>query len=165
MGPQGTQGSSGPQGPAGPAGPSDAFVANQTANVTLGGPGGPPQPIVSLSLPAGSYVLNGFVNGQVVGPSPQFAQILCDVENTRIGNSHVGPGTPLTTDVSYTAALFSLQPGVSPPERIISAQPMVGAFTLADPDTVSLWCAADNAITLYNGTMTAVRVSTLTTQP
>jgi hypothetical protein len=137
----GPTGAEGPTGPTGQTGPSNAFY-------TTGFPGTPLgtsfETILSLSLPAGQYVLNGsmqFANNAVsaiVGCSvflgvtqenPSFAQQMPNVANAKI------------------------------------EIPVTSAFTLASTTTVSVQCAASVALGAVPqpSSMAATHVGSLTT--
>jgi hypothetical protein len=136
----------GVQGSAGAPGPSDAFVATNGTPSNLGG--GVRASIVSLSLRAGRYVVNAAVDLDGDGR--------CHIESST--GVHLSEYAELST------------PSVLGANTIRATIPILAAFTLTSADTVSVSCQNFDApgtrdLFIVNGTMTAVRVGTLTVQP
>jgi hypothetical protein len=88
QGPQGEQGTRGEQGvdgvdgDVGPRGPSDAYYA-------FDNPGSVNEKEVTLSVPAGNYVVNGSM-GVASDDAVDYANVLCFLSNTNIGSGDIG---------------------------------------------------------------------------
>lgn len=136
MGEQGPPGPAGPQGPRGPAGLSHAYTASYGGGATLQ-PGGPSVQIVSIALPAGSYVLNARVLGSVNTYSP----LTCTVGTA----TTIADGFPsMADDVNVTTVLI-----------------LLGAITLPAPTEVQVLCSlAFNGVsaTITNAQLVATLV-------
>jgi hypothetical protein len=111
-GPQGLQGAAGPtgatgpSGPQGPAGPSDLYVARASGVDISGG-----STVLTLSVPAGSYLINAKVEIENLDLTNQeaFCELSTgDVSRIHQGDTDADPATiPLldTTTVSATTAI------------------------------------------------------------
>jgi hypothetical protein len=144
---QGVTGPSGPTGatgPTGPTGPSQAFVPTPTSfnaqlldDVT-------PTTVESLSLPAGSYVLNAAVSvaGNNGGADESVRCLL-------VGNHVQTLGPEFLTKIGNLGA---------------ATVPVTSAFTLSATTDVSIECLASTAggAVTQPSTMTAIRVASLT---
>ena len=114
QGPAGAQGPQGVQGPQGPSGVSHAYEA--TGNVVS--LSGSPTAVVSLSLPAGSYLVSGKTNpSSGVGTAA-----ICTLSRGGTVYDTTGVGTPgnYSLDVSLQATI-----------------------TIANPDTISINCTGE----------------------
>jgi hypothetical protein len=146
-GAQGPVGATGPQGPTGPAGPSDAFVTSNNSFSATPLPTTGVLVVKTLSLPAGSYVVNATANVTGNGATT-FVVAACGLQS--------GAGHNLSENTKLTLG-GSVNGGGS--------LPLVGAFTLAGPDTVSIACSADQVgLFTQPSTITAIKVQTLSTQ-
>jgi len=120
---QGVQGPSGPVGPVGPAGAGNAYAASQAGSVTLSSS---QQNILSLSVPAGKYIVSATVeitnDDGSAGPPVEASCALRDE-----------PGD--TAEVSAAATI----PFV---EKLTAAQtlPLDGAWSLAGAAQLELMC-------------------------
>jgi len=77
----GADGEPGPQGPAGPAGPAattNVYFVSYPATDFLA-PEGAPYTLVSMDLPAGSYVLQARVNVRLHGAADSVTAVLCSI--------------------------------------------------------------------------------------
>lgn len=148
-GPQGEQGPVGPVGQPGPTGPSNAYVALRDSPISLQ-ESASSNNVVTLELPAGSYVLSG--DTSVKATNTATTAIQCHWSGS--------PGSTITrTAQSWT---------VSEPNHY---QPFTvnGAYTNATDGAVSLACwPYDEAVTslgaaqALNGIVTATRVGEVT---
>ena len=149
-GPTGATGQDGPTGATGatgPTGPSDGFAAIRgnfnSQNVSTDQFN--PTIVRSLSLSAGSYVLNASVAFAAEGPAA---------------------GTGIHCDV-YTGSTFlgtDFQDSLAPsPSLSFLVLPITSAFTLAAPTDVSIRCSAfGSPVQTQQSTITAIRVGSLT---
>ncbi len=139
---RGQTGATGPAGPVGPAGPTHAYDAER--NVSLALPlSGVQLAVVSVSVPAGSYVVSARLQG------------LTGTE-ANPSNNYRFDCSLASGSVIFDAPVYrvGLEPNV---ERYLTYQ---GAGTLASPGTITLTCRAGNAhdLTVQTAHLTAVRV-------
>jgi hypothetical protein len=143
-GPQGAQGAPGTMGPQGARGPSDAFTQRQSAPVTI--PSGNADAIVAtVTLPAGSYVLDGVVQLSNVTTMP--ADVLCDI-----------------TAGLHDASQNALAPSNSTNGGEVETAPVKTVATLQAQTPVSLECHAitGGPVSAQLGRIVAVAVGNLT---
>lgn len=142
-GPTGPTGETGETGAEGPIGPSNAYADSFSTQVPL--PAGTGATLLSVSVPAGSYVVSARLQGQTgTDPNP--------------GNNYrfdCGLGGP---DVAFDSATYRVgtEPSV---ERYLNFQ---GAGTTAG-GAITLECYAGNShdLVAMTGQLTAVRVGQL----
>jgi hypothetical protein len=115
---------------------SDA-VRKSTANINLSTVGGAPTTIVSMTLPAGSWVLSSTESAVNFGPSDY---LRCNI--MRGGTSLVG-NTTMVGDNSL--------PGAMGPGAYVATLASIGRFTSARQTTVSLSCNHDTDTPSPNG--------------
>ena len=140
------QGVQGPPGPPGPSAQVDALYANSNAFVQLPGTF---RTILSLSLPAGSWLVNGTVNlGNFSGKR---VPVLCALSGAN--------------SVLSVAGLASF-PGAGGDALTL---PLSGIADLSSAGTVELQCLSNTGTSAQGFAegrqMTALRVSSLTIQP
>jgi len=143
------QGQRGQQGLPGPIGPSDGILATQNPDI-IQALGTEPVSIASVSLPAGSYV----VNASVAAHSTETTLQQCDLEGSASGTG-LGMHEPRSFRTFDEA------------DKLTTLH-QTSAFTLSEPDAITLWCegSAMLGITDYSlTTITAIKVGSLTTQP
>jgi hypothetical protein len=147
QGPPGLPGAPGAPGEPGQRGPSDAFLVDQRSsfashlldNLTF-------TDLVTLSLPAGSYVVNGTA---ALASGATFAGAQCFIRN---------PGsTPAFPP-------FDVQGTIGGSANSFLTLTLTGAFTLSAPADVSLSCRGASSIATQPSVMTAIQVETLTDQ-
>lgn len=137
-GPAGPVGQTGDQGP---IGPSNAYAASFSTQVPI--PASTSATLLSVSVPAGSYVVNARLQGQTgTDPNPG--------NNYRFDCYVSGPGVTFDSPVYRVGT----EPNV---ERYLTYQ---GAGTTTADGVVSLVCSAGNAhdLVAMTGQLTAVRV-------
>jgi hypothetical protein len=135
----------GPAGPTGPRGPSAAFLKDQRNSFgSFSLQSATFLDILTLSLPAGSYVVSA--TAAVVTDASITEEAQCIVRSS---------STPLSVAVSGT-----LTAGPSSNVTI----PLTTAFTLTVPDNVSLACRSDGPVFTQPSALTAIQVATLTVQ-
>ena len=131
-GPQGVQGRTGPAGPQGPIGPSHAYatscLSSSCSTVQIGSS---PTQLLSLSLPAGSFVLTAKANIEVntVYSLDVICQLVQESSSTVLDTSEFSSPTPAGGENS-------------PGEKVV----LVGSavLTLQSTDAVSLQCGASS---------------------
>ena len=141
-GPQGEKGDKGDTGDTGPIGPSTGYGASTTGNLAWTGAF---QTVQSLTLPAGSYVLNGqvFANNNAASN----AIVDCDL---RLDGTPIDDGDDLVRMGNNDA----------PAERLHLVQS--GAATFAAETTVTIACDTDVTPGSWsNRVLTAVKVGAL----
>ena len=118
MGAVGPEGSRGPEGPGGPAGfpgapgPSDLFVAREIQSPQLNND----TDIVSVSVPAGNYLILATMIAQFIDDDPQTLQ--CAFKTTP-GSAIGGQGTVSRTDLDHGTVPVAFQ------EVVTFAQPTI----------------------------------------
>ena len=128
----------------GQTGPSNAFSKDQQSSFASTLLNGTFTNIVTLSLPAGNYVVNATA-ALTGGVSFNTAQ--CSIR---------GSSGPLSGSIQTTVG------GVA---NSFGAIPLTTGFTLLSPDNVSLACrASGDTISTQPSTITAIQVGALTTQ-
>jgi hypothetical protein len=141
-GDEGVPGTPGAPGSPGDRGPSDAYVVDRNGNFSATSLNGATFiNLVSMSLPAGSFVVNA--TGLVTGDDT-FGVAQCAIRS---------PAGALGHAVQQTVG------GAPTSFGTIS---VTAAFTLAVPDEVSLACRGSSSIQTQPSTMTAIQVQTLT---
>jgi hypothetical protein len=151
QGPQGAQGARGPQGPqgatgpTGPTGPSDGYGFFDASEVS-GGVGATPTTVASVSVPAGSYVVNASVEAS-------------NTSMTRVG---VGCTFNFNSSVTYRSGAY-LAPaggdGASTQTLALNA-----TTTLQSAGTIAVTCRVDTgdpAVTVFRRGLTAIEVGEL----
>lgn len=138
---KGARGPAGPVGPQGPVGPSNAYADSFTTQVPL--PGGTGATLLSVNVPAGSYVVSARLQGETgTDPNP--------------GNNYRFDCTLAGQGVTFDAPTYRV--GVEPSvERYLSYQ---GAATTTADGSIYLQCFAGNGHDLIaqTGQLTAIRV-------
>ena len=153
IGPRGAAGTPGLVGATGPQGPSNAFASDNFSagfsTTAVSTDASRPTQVVALTLPAGSYVLNGVVGLYASIPGGTlvpFTNVQCVLSNTS------GPiGTDFRTLVGGSTTNYA-------------SIPLTTAVTLATPDIVTLACVAENGPPVFTrpSAVTAIQVQTLT---
>ena len=144
----GATGATGPAGPAGPAGGGGGAAHITRSSQVQGGGANQPVDVVSLTLPAGAYLLSGritAVNGGGGGPV-----VTCDLT-----------GLPSDTDETLSTATVS-ENAEGWVDLVLQA-----ADTLTTQTTVKVSCYFLNnsgPITYWTNVLTAVEVGSVTTQ-
>ena len=153
-GPTGAPGSQGSPGNTGLRGPSGGLVGDNYSSgfnsVLISTDPSAPTPVVSLTLPAGSYLLNaavGLYSNVTVGTLVPFTNVQCafsDATGTIDTDFRVSVGGSAT---SYATL------------------PMVAAITLVNADTVVLGCVTGSGpgVLTRPSVVTAIQVETLVT--
>jgi hypothetical protein len=140
----GARGATGPPGPTGPEGPSNAYVASQSGPATLSGTA---RGVLTLSLPAGKYVLSASV--RIADEATETGVATCAIKGL--------PGPP-TPEATATVQHVS---GIQASETV----PLDGAATLTAPATVELSCTqlsgTGSATTASQAQIDAVQVANL----
>lgn len=148
--PAGAPGPAGADGVIGPRGPSDAFQNSNSGSLSLGSPIAPTT-LASLSLPAGSYV----VEGQAT---------VDNADNTNSGTAICFLLRPAGT--FFSVIREGLDKNTTEDDRATAAP--IGALTLASPGVVTLSCSYEATgsinITAADRRLVATQVATLTTQ-
>jgi hypothetical protein len=132
----------GKTGPKGATGPSNGYVATARTAVELSGP----TTVVTLALPAGSYLLDGDANLDNFNTGSETPY--CEI--TDGSTSTIAYQTPLAAKIG--SGLLQL-PGSG-------SDSVNGALTLTAAGSIQLVCAASSATTAL-GSLTAVRIGTL----
>jgi hypothetical protein len=118
----GSRGATGPAGATGPRGPSNAYATSQSASLTLSGSAGE---ILSLTVPAGDYVLDASVkiaNEDATGEATE--------EATCVLKGVPSPPPEASATVPYVS-------GSTPASETV---PLDGAVSLSAPATLELSC-------------------------
>lgn len=137
-----TVGQPGPAGPAGPAGPSHAY-ATTTAITTSVSPTATTVDVMSLSLPAGSYVIQAKLYGVAAGDDPGRKNLLCSLVTDE-------------TQLDYNNSTAD--------SGDYANSTLLGTIELAAPDDVVVQCRSDFAsgtFSLYGYSMVATQVGAL----
>ena len=141
----GARGHAGPRGEKGETGPSHAYSATMPTSVSL--PGSTGQTLMSVTVPAGDYVVTARIQGQTGSdPNP--------------GNNYRFDCTLSGPDVTFDDPVYRV--GVDPNvERYLTFQ---GAGSAEQAGTVALYCYAGNGhdLTIISGQLQAIRVGGLT---
>ncbi len=137
QGSRGPAGPAGPTGPAGPAGPSSVLSAYNYDDTFLGG--GPPETLLSLDLPAGSYLVVATLGGQAQGDAPS-GWFSCNLQSS----DDFDTGSVSLTAEAATGGLTT---------QIVTSPDA--------PTTATLACSGGN-VAVYQKRMTAVRVGSAT---
>jgi hypothetical protein len=149
QGPIGPQGAQGPAGPAGAQGPSNAFLADnsQVFGSKSIASGDNFTPLLTLSLPPGSYVVNAVA---------------------ALASNTTGLASLPNVDCAITSTnqIFVLNRGTMAPSPNSGISiPVTTAFTLTASDNVSLACRSGQApVTTQASSIVAIQVATLTKQ-
>jgi hypothetical protein len=139
------QGPRGLTGAPGPTGPSNAFLKDQRGSFSSQLINSPSfVNIVTLSLPAGSYVVNA--TAALVGGAT-FVTAQCAINRAS--------GAGLSDDLQATLGGSANSFGVIP---------LTAAFTLTAADNVSLACRSNGNVSTQPSTIAAIQVATLTAQ-
>jgi len=153
-GPTGAPGSQGSPGNTGPRGPSDGLVGDNYSDgfnsVVVSTDPSVPTRVVSLTLPAGSYLLNavvGLYSNVPLGTLVPFTNVQCVFSDTT-----ATIGTDFRISVGGSAASYS-------------SLPMVAAISLVNTETVVLGCVAGSgpSVVTRPSVVTAIQVQTLVT--
>ncbi|MDP4505804.1 collagen-like triple helix repeat-containing protein [Nonomuraea turcica] len=143
IGPQGPQGAQGATGPKGDPGSSDAYAAEQLNRINVNGS---LVPIVSLNVPAGTYVIQAK------------ASVLLSDDTESVGWCELlenGARGADSSDWGFTDDSFES-----------TTVPLMTAATYAQPTTITLTCTKGaneifNDVDVENGKIIATRVGTL----
>jgi hypothetical protein len=145
---KGDTGATGPQGATGPTGPSDAYYVDQYDN-TLASSG--VSTTVSLSLPAGDYVLSGTVYARLSSSDPSAsADFWTTIYVPQDGNYGYNLGS--TANSLKASGLHEI------------AIPLSGRASLTSPGSVSIVCQPSSVTigtVIVRSELTAIRVGTL----
>jgi hypothetical protein len=145
---KGDTGATGPQGATGPTGPSDAYYVDQYDN-TLASSG--VSTIVSLSLPAGAYVLSGTVYARLSSTDPSAsADFWTTIYVPQDGNYGYNLGS--TANSLTASGLHEI------------AIPLSGSASLTSSGSVSIVCQPSQVTigtVIVRSELTAIRVGTL----
>lgn len=146
-GARGATGPTGASGPAGAQGPSNAYAASETSAVSLAAGG---RDVLSLSLPAGSYVVTASVdiaNEDGVGGETEKATCV------------VNAVPPATGEEASGTATVPFSKGFTGEQTV----PLDGSWTLSAPETLELFCTqlSAGATTASLARIDAVQVATV----
>jgi hypothetical protein len=158
QGPKGDTGGRGPQGVAGPPGPSGsgggtAYTRTLNVYVAFGATPTPtpsPTTVMSLTLPAGTYVVQAKFGVNSLNSSS--GNIRCSIVN---------PASIVVIDQTTV----TVSPRISIWIRAYAPVSLLGVVSATAPVTLDLTCSADNPGQLFNvedGTFVAMTVGTLT---
>jgi hypothetical protein len=148
QGPKGDTGATGPRGQKGDTGPRGPSDAHATDTAELLSWTGAEQVVASLAVPAGSWVLNAYVNAK--NTYIQNADVTCRLTSQLL----LGPATTIS---SASAEL----PSGSPNARSLALN---GAVTVGGERTLALRCTHTPSINTgfwYERGLTAIRVDSL----
>jgi hypothetical protein len=138
-GPTGPTGPTGATGPTGPIGPSNAYAA------ALGGGSADGSTLVSLSIPAGSYVLEAALREENLGGASAFVQ--CDLRVNGTGVS---------------SSLNAMGPN-GLPNLYVNSMALVGTTTLASTGTIIVTCSLTTGsnVAIFDVRLVAIKVAAL----
>ena len=152
VGPPGANGAPGPAGPPGPPGPagggSGSAYITRSDSIHGGGTQAIAVTVLSLTLPAGTYLFSGRVNAYNGGGGGPI--VVCDLTGLPLGNDQ----TLSTVNVSNSAAGWA--------DLVLQT-----ADTLSTQTTVTVSCSYNNNIgpvIYYRNVLTAIEVGSLTIQ-
>ena len=140
----GQKGATGPAGAQGPVGPSHAYADQRTTDVVLPTGGDPSLSVVSVEVPAGSYVVSARLQG-VTGFTPPG-------NNFRFDCDLVGP------DATFDSVVYRVGTDVGV-ERYLTFQ---GAGTTTTAGTIELICREGNGhpdVEVDTASLTAIQVA------